>query len=171
MRFHLPFVNSLAKMPDSFSQGNRAISLPHLAALALMPACHRIPGPPQIVGQVCLHQRRRLKRHRIQMLIQLRHQSNAKSFHHPRRFHPCFVIREPLLRLQTAHPHINARLRRVPARILRPYLPQPSHRRRKQHHIDIMMMRQIRSRSDLPKSLPPHARLRSLPKKTSGGEA
>jgi len=48
-----------------------------LFATPLMPACDRVTDPAQILCQILLHLRRRIKQHRVQVRVKLRQQADA----------------------------------------------------------------------------------------------
>jgi hypothetical protein len=123
-----------------------------------MTACHRKTFSSEILSQIHFHPRRRFKRHRIQMRIKLRQQPNPITLHHIRRLHTRFMILKPLLRRKPRHPDINARLLRIPLRILRTHLPQAPNRRIQQHNINIVMILRARDGAQSSKSPPLQSR-------------
>ncbi len=66
----------------------------------LMPACDRVTGPPQILGQIHFHLGCGLVRHRVQVRIQLRQQAESVAFDDPSDFGACLMVREAFFRRQ-----------------------------------------------------------------------
>ena len=82
-----------------------------------MPAGNGVTGATQILSEIDLHLDRSLIRHRVQMLIQLRHQSHRVLLRYPRSFVAVFVIFKTMLGRKSAHPDIHARFRWITLRI------------------------------------------------------
>ena len=75
-----------------------------------MAAKHKVTLRPQILGKLLLHYHRRLLRHGIEMLEQLRQQLDPVHLRHTSRLHAILVILKSLLHRETGHPDIDARL-------------------------------------------------------------
>src|ERR1035437_2587803 len=106
----------------------------------LRPARDRVTGAAQVVRQIRFHLRRRLKRHRVQVLIHFRQEAEAVALGDPRGFGACLVVGEAFFRRQSRHAYIDARLLAVALRVCSPDLSNFADCRVEQHDIDIVMM-------------------------------
>ncbi len=72
---------------------------------------------PKVLGEIFLHLYRRIVRHRIKVLVELRQQPNTVFFNHPSCFVPVLVIFKTVLHRKPRQPDINTRLPGVAPRI------------------------------------------------------
>lgn len=105
-----------------------------------VPSSHCVPGPAQVLRQIRFHPEGCLKRHGVQVSVQLGKEPDAVTFHHVGRSNSRFMVRKTFARFETRHAHVNARLLRVTSRIGSDHPPVFAHDRVKQDHVDVMVV-------------------------------
>src|SRR6266498_557223 len=94
-----------------------SIEVPAASRSLSVSACNGISGSSQILSQFRFHLDRCFKRHRVQVLVKLWHQSHSIFPDDPSRFVAVFVIFESVIDRESCHSDVNAGLQRIAFRV------------------------------------------------------